>query len=493
MPFKNRIRLPFYLSKPQFPMERSVFRKANGETKVLSVVVRSTYQGETDYLPADWHRKLAIALAHDQVTIEGDKYIGNVALDGDYQIDWQEFLDYPAAKSTFQIQVTPFNATNSNCVSCSQISQLSLEDDTVPGEIGDGGEAEINVFDNDSICCYPPVAELVYVNESFIENANITNEGIFSFNAINPVPSESNVKIATYRVTCEDGSYDEADVYASFNGSGEATCCQPSGLDYNEELNLISWLTSCEPSGGFNYDFRLASNPGVPIFSGNVAGDIIGINVPPEIIEAPGDYIFTIYADCGATQSDTSTLNFTIESPAGECYGFDAGYNAVTGPANAIFSYMNCAGDVVNTSVARFTTKRVCALVDESNNPVFWSADQPSTTFVPASACGLGAVNISNELIVGTINDVDGISGYTFGGSLLPGDSTSGTHASFSGIISFDVSGSGIEGFGCLQRNGIPIDSVPILGVGSYDFLSHSFSATDSITIIFTSTECPVE
>lgn len=387
MPFKNRIRLPFYLSKPQFPTERSIFQKADGTTKVLSVVVRNTMQGETDYLPEHWHRKLVIALAHDDVTIEGDRYLGGVVLDGDYSIDWQEFLDYPVAKSTFQIQVTPFNATNSNCVSCTQLSQLSLEDDTIPGEFGDGDPGSYNVFDNDSICCYPPVPTLVYVNNDFIQNASISVVGVFSFDTVNPAPQQNGVKIATYRVTCEDGTYDEADVFANFDGTGGATCCEITSVSYNEDLNLISWVAGCQPDVGFVYDFRAADNPGVPIVSGAVPGDIIGIPVPSEINEVPRNYLFTIYSDCGTSQSATTVFPFTISAPVGECYGFDASYTAVSGPSSATFSYMNCAGNIVNQVVARFAVVRVCAAVSSGTTSVYWASDQPSSTFTPAAAC----------------------------------------------------------------------------------------------------------
>ena len=58
MTFKNRIRLPFYLSRPQFPDEKNIFRLANGVAKVQSIVIRKVYEGETDYLTEDQHQRL---------------------------------------------------------------------------------------------------------------------------------------------------------------------------------------------------------------------------------------------------------------------------------------------------------------------------------------------------------------------------------------------------------------------------------------------------
>src|SRR6187549_2999416 len=130
MPYRNRIRLPIMFCKPQFPMERNTFRLADGSSKVLSVVIRNTYEGKTDQLPEDWHRKLVIALAHDEVSIENERLLSNVTLNGDYGIDWQDFLQYPIAQANFQVQVTPFNATNSNCQTCEEMSQVVCVDDT---------------------------------------------------------------------------------------------------------------------------------------------------------------------------------------------------------------------------------------------------------------------------------------------------------------------------------------------------------------------------
>lgn len=389
MAFKNRIRLPFFLSKPQFPTERSVFPKANGTIKVLSVVVRNTMQGETDYLPEHWHRKLVIALSHDDVTIEGDRYIGGVVLDGDYQIDWLEFMDYPVAKSAFQIQVTPFSATNSNCMSCSQISQLSLVDDTYPVTLGDGEPGGFNVYDNDSICCYPAVGEVVYTNDQFISTANLSPDGSFSFTAQNPVPSQNNVKIATYRVTCEDGSYDEADVYASFDGSGGPVCCQPDAVSIDEGVTTISFEAGCDPDNGFVWDIRAAGYPGVPLVSGTVPGNERTVTIPELITANPGDYIFTIYSDCGGSQSETTIFNFNVPTGIGECYGFDANYSALSGPSFATFSYMNCAGSIVNQVVGRFSVVRVCAAVNTgTTTPIFWASDQPFSSLTPMAPCG---------------------------------------------------------------------------------------------------------
>src|SRR5688572_11990655 len=115
MAFKNRVRLPIKLHKPQFPEETEEYRKANGVTVVLSVVIRKVYEGQTDSLPEKLHERLKIALRHDSVIIEGDKYVGAITQEGSYDIEWIDFLSKPIAQAKFKANVTPFNASNSNC------------------------------------------------------------------------------------------------------------------------------------------------------------------------------------------------------------------------------------------------------------------------------------------------------------------------------------------------------------------------------------------
>lgn len=412
MPFKNRIRLPFYISRPQFPMERNVFRRADGSSKVLSMVVRNTFQGFTDHLPQQWHKKLVIALAHDNITIEGDNYLGDVVLDGDYQIEWQEFLDNPVAAATFQIQVTPFDATNSNCVSCETVTQLSVEDDTVPGLFGDDDGGSINVFDNDSICCYPATSQLIYFNTDFLNSAMLVENGTFSFETLPATPSQTNVKIATYRVTCPDGSYDDADVYASFDGSGGETCCQPSNVSVNEELSVITWEAGCEPANGFYYDFRKVSDPGVPVFSNTVTGEVRTADVPLIVTNNPAEYIFTIYSRCESVDSATTTFNFTIPPPVGNCTTYQALYEAEDGPYNASISYMNCTGSIITNIIPRLTPTPFCVAVDDANLPIYMVSNRPATSFTPAGPCGAACYiyqNNSGDNAEGiTYNECDG-------------------------------------------------------------------------------------
>ena len=47
----NRVRLPFYLSKPQYPAEEDIYLKGNGRRVVLKSIVSKVMDGRTDYMP----------------------------------------------------------------------------------------------------------------------------------------------------------------------------------------------------------------------------------------------------------------------------------------------------------------------------------------------------------------------------------------------------------------------------------------------------------
>lgn len=114
----NRIRLPFHLKKPQYPVKRNVFMKSNGERKKLSARISNEYEVETDYMHKGWHEKLVVALEHDYLAIENiDSGYTNqrFSMEAAYEINWQDFLLYPTAPAKFKLFKTPYYNTNTNC------------------------------------------------------------------------------------------------------------------------------------------------------------------------------------------------------------------------------------------------------------------------------------------------------------------------------------------------------------------------------------------
>lgn len=253
--FTNRIRLPFYLKEPQFPVESNVFRKSNGETKVLSLTMRKAFQGETDWMNKDMHERLAVALAHDNITIEGEALNTGVTLEGSTQIEWVPFLNYQKGKATFTVNVTPFDVTNSNCQTCQEANQLSLVDDST-GTYGDGELIEYSVVTNDTICCFPSTFQITWFDTGYVVDATIDENGVASIQLTDPVPSINGVKLATYRVTCPDGSYDEADIYANLDGTGDV-CEPPQNLEITGIDDDSATMTFDDPGGAYFFAYWL--------------------------------------------------------------------------------------------------------------------------------------------------------------------------------------------------------------------------------------------
>lgn len=373
MPFRNRIRLPFYVTRPQFPTESNSFRLANGTRKTLSSVIRKVFEGETENLPREIHERLIIALKHDDVTIEGKYYLGGVSIEGDYEIDWNKFLDYPLAKAGFKIDVTPFNYSNDNCQTCEEATQLNLEDDTVTGvyeSLDEGQQYEFNVFENDSICCKPIIAEVVTINSMFVSAATIdAASGIVTIDMQAELPSATNVNLLTYRVTCPNGSYDEANVFANVSGTADE-CLSPVNLqiiNIGEASAQATWDAPNPAPADYRWELYLASDLLTPIFT----GDIIDLYADLESLTPSTEYRFYVRSGCVDTISGFIFINFTT-NPAEEtesCGQYQI-YNPDFPGNFGIVTYIDCAGNEQNLHVQGSTSVLVCALQTEPGAPV---------------------------------------------------------------------------------------------------------------------------
>ncbi len=120
IPFFNKIRLPFYLTEPQYPLTRNVFMKSDGSRLKLSARIANSWELIVDYMPRYWHEKLIVALEHDTVLIDNINSCLPVDTqfiqEKEYKIDWQRFLNYPTAPASSQLMLTPYYNVNSNCL-----------------------------------------------------------------------------------------------------------------------------------------------------------------------------------------------------------------------------------------------------------------------------------------------------------------------------------------------------------------------------------------
>lgn len=339
MPFSNRIRLSFELKRPQFPEEKNSFRKANGVTQTLSVVIRKVYEGNTDFWPEIWHQRFKIALAHDNVSVEGDRYLGAISQDGDYTINWPDFLDYPTGPAEFKAEVTPFDATNSNCQTCEEATQLTLVDDDA-GTLDEDTDYDINAADNDTICCYPAVFSLTSFNSDYLDSATIDPDtGVISAHTGTGLTEANGVVIATYRVTCPNGGYDEADVYADIAGTVPG-CLAPTNLEVTDvSTNELTYEWDAPGVGLFSYywEIYIGSGPiGSPVQTGTLTMTsdetvtVFGLDPATE-------YYFQIRQDCGATDSNFVSVVTETAVESANCGSYTVTYDTGGTPGGVCF------------------------------------------------------------------------------------------------------------------------------------------------------------
>lgn len=379
--FLNRVRLPLYLKNAQFPTEANRFRLSNGTSKTLSVTVKKSYDLITDYLSDSFHQKLVVALNHDTVNIEGDRYIGGATVDGEYEIAAVDFLDYPLRQASVKLQVTPFDMTNDNCQTCEQASQLSLVDDEA-GEINEGEAINTDVFANDNICCFPITAEIVSFASGYLDSATIdAATGIATLTAKDPANTVGRIILATYRVTCPDGSYDEADIYGNVTGSG-AECEQPAGGGVDTMSAPpppftvdMEWITpAVDPVLGYEWQLYEMQTPGVPVQTGTSADKTVILTG----LAAGTDYGFYVRSICDPDVYSPYT-EYLFTTPGGgenTCGSYTISADDSTlGSSSHYYSFMDCAGNIVTHGIINLTTKVECMLMDEFNIPIYFVGD----------------------------------------------------------------------------------------------------------------------
>ena len=384
MAFKNRIHLPFHLRQPQFPIESEGFTRFDGSVINTRTRIRKVYQGVTDYMPESIHQALVIALAHDSVTIEGERYLGQINREGEYNINWQgEVIGYPVAPASFQAQVTPFDAQNTNCGTCAELTQLGLQDDNFYLPLLEGTTGNLNAFDNDSICCAPSTPAIVWYNTSYVQSATIDAAGNVAITLLPTVATTAGVKLATYRVTCEGGAYDEADIYGDVEGTDTA-CLPPSDLVYSHvneseltnEQDEIAF--SLSPSAPASYEWQLydAGDLGTPLQTGSTAGSPI-VFFPA--LEPGASFIISVRSVCGpGDYSEWINFPFVTPAPATMCGRFLVAADDGTADRVAYnYTYMNCNGEMINRAITNTQDTVICMLVDSGNVPVYFVADPP--------------------------------------------------------------------------------------------------------------------
>jgi hypothetical protein len=353
------------LYQPQFAEVKQIFQKSDGSIKTLSVVVRKKYNGVTDYLNERLHQRIKIALAHDNVSVECDRYVGDISQDGDYAITWPEFKDYPLGIARFGAFVTPFDAINSNCMTCEEAAQMDLVDDKFPGTLAEGSSHSMNVATNDKICCAPATFAITSYNSDLLDSISIDASGNVSIVMNSPIASGTDKKLGTYRVTCPNGNYDEADITADVSGSLVAACNDPIGINLVGVGTTSATINWTPPSPTPNHYYWTLYIGGVLQTSGTTPA-------PPFNLSGltPGtNYKFFVRSQCDATNNDGTASDFVEQdfSTGNEtslCGKYDLQYIcALCSPTSHInVSYYDCNGNLTSVYLPNSTGRGICAL-----------------------------------------------------------------------------------------------------------------------------------
>lgn len=109
-----RLSLPIRISKPQYKQADKIYENRNGEQIVLYATINKEYEGETDYIPEEWHEKIVTALSCDEVYINGER----VTKSDSYEIDQDNYTysdcGIRLTRATFKVK-TNVTQRNSNC------------------------------------------------------------------------------------------------------------------------------------------------------------------------------------------------------------------------------------------------------------------------------------------------------------------------------------------------------------------------------------------
>lgn len=137
--FKNKIRLPLYLTRPQLPSDKEDYRKSDLTYQNLSEVVRKEFILKTDYLSDYTHEKIKIALASDDLKIENEnaRVNDNFLSRNDYNIEWNEDIELKQAQAICTLVLSEALAyRNSNCLTvgdniCENVEIVDQDDQII--------------------------------------------------------------------------------------------------------------------------------------------------------------------------------------------------------------------------------------------------------------------------------------------------------------------------------------------------------------------------
>lgn len=348
-----------------------MFRLANGARKTLSTIVLKTFEGETDNLPKHIHERLLIALKHDDVTVEGKYLATGVSMEGDYDIDWNKFLDYPLAKAAFKVQVTPFNYSNDNCQTCEELTQVVCVDDNI-GTLDEDETVTVHPLVNDEICCKPVTISLVTYNSDYLDSCIVSGNDIIIHTKAS-LPEVNSIVLVTYRAQCPNGSYDEANIIGNINGTDPTPTClapiDPILVSIDSDTSAtFSWTApSPAPDCGYHWEVtRLIT--GAVVTSGDTSSLSVTVTGMPSNSNL---LLFSVRSNCCSLNSNyAGPVPFSLPPPSGTetCGSYLVENQSFT--TSWSVSYINCEGVSQSDIVPPNGSILICALQTSEGAPV---------------------------------------------------------------------------------------------------------------------------
>lgn len=101
------------LKNPQFEQKDKIYEKLDGEQVVLFSSITKEYECETDYIPEEWHERIMIALACDDVYINGERVTKSESYDIDHEHYTISDCGVRLTRATFKVK-TNITQRNSN-------------------------------------------------------------------------------------------------------------------------------------------------------------------------------------------------------------------------------------------------------------------------------------------------------------------------------------------------------------------------------------------
>jgi hypothetical protein len=131
----NKVRLPFYLNNPVFPKKRTVYKKSDGSSLLLSATMEKDYQLTTDHMTELFHECLSAALIHDTVIIANTnirEQVVKVIEAEDYTPEWNTEYELSFGPAKGRVKVASFGYSNSNCDESDCCVAVAIDDPVAP-------------------------------------------------------------------------------------------------------------------------------------------------------------------------------------------------------------------------------------------------------------------------------------------------------------------------------------------------------------------------